>query len=265
MKELSNLWIRVTPFILLVIVFVAVVWGVMSPPNSGVANRTSPEASAVAAAPTNTPSQSKSTMTPTKPLQTLPPISTSTPTATSTDTPIPPTETPEPPTDTPTLPADTPTPPEVAPTSAGLLLEDFETDRRGQWFSPDAHVFSYSETTQQVHGGNRSFIVTANKDNTFQFVGVELQPEVRDFSNYNRLEFWVYGQVELLVKLEDEDLQAMELGSQSTNDPAGWNLLSFDISQMPINRSKVKTVLFFPAPGTPNGSITFFLDDLYLK
>lgn len=152
-----------------------------------------------------------------------------------------------------------------APTpSSSHILEDFENNRQGDWWSPDPHVFSYSETTQYVHSGTQSFIVTYDKTNTYQFIGVELPSDRRDFTQFNTLEVWVYGKIEILAKLEDESLEQAEIGIQTANNSDGWNLLQFDFADAGIDLANIKSIFFFPAPGDESEAGTIFLDDIML-
>lgn len=147
------------------------------------------------------------------------------------------------------------------------VLEDFESDRWMNWWSPDPQVFGYYETSERAHGGNRGFRITYQKSSAFQYLGADpLSPELADFRGAQTLEVWVYGQVTLLLKLEDRTFQQAEVGLLQAPDPQGWNRLQFQLTGVAgqIDLSRVK-VLFFPAPGNANGSGTFYLDDIVLN
>ena len=181
------------------------------------------------------------------------------------------------PSPTPTLTASpVPTPtlsPTAAPTETPTVMpypacavENFEDGRKVNWFSPDPQVFSYAESSLRAHEGRTSFRVVYHKTNTYQFIGAAdvgcCFPRGMD----QQLRVWVYGEVTLLVKLEDEQGRQAEIGIGEATDPAGWTLLTFDYSSVAsdINLGRLKAILFFPAPGDSTASGEFFLDDIGL-
>ncbi len=201
-----------------------------------------------------TASPANTTMVPTVP------INTHTPSV----TPAPPTDTP---TGTPTLtatPSSTPTETVTPTPTPSCILEDFEATRQILWFSPDAGVFSYRETSEQAHSGNRSFKVNYNKTGDFQFLGAELSPGSCDFTIGRTVHIWVYGEVTLLLKLEDLDSNQVDISDQRASSPSGWTLLIYNYSgaENVIDLGRIKTMLLFPAPGSASESGEFFIDDV---
>lgn len=134
------------------------------------------------------------------------------------------------------------------------------------WWSPDPDVFEYRETSEQVYRGNQSFWIKYDKTDTYQYIGADpIEPEC-DFRGAQALQVWVYGKVTILLKLEDKNLQAVEVGEQNATDPAGWTLLRFDLAGVgdQIDLSRVK-MLFFPGPGNASESGVIFFDDIALS
>lgn len=156
------------------------------------------------------------------------------------------------------IPSETPYP--------GCKVEDFEAARKVTWFSPDPNVFSYGESDLHAHSGALSFRVVYNKTDTYQFMGAADVSCCFLRGLNQELRVWVYGDVTLLVKLEDERLRQAEIGIGHATDPNGWTLLTFDYSNAAsqINLGRLKTILFFPAPGDHSASGEFFMDDIEL-
>jgi RNA polymerase sigma-70 factor (ECF subfamily) len=146
-------------------------------------------------------------------------------------------------------------------------IEDFEADSKVIWWSPDPDVFEYLSTNEQAHEGNRSFKIRYEKTDTFQFVGAELAPEMRDFSKYSSVEVWVYGQVNLLLKIEDVEGKQVDVSEQVANNPNGWTPLRFDYSHVSeeVDLRNIAQLFFFPSPGDPRAGRTIFLDDIILS
>ncbi len=169
-----------------------------------------------------------------------------------------PTHMPEPtPTDTPT-PTNTPTP--------VCIIENFESGRQITWWSPDPEVFNYGETSEQAHNGNQSFKVKYHKNDTYQFIGAELPSNLCDFTKAQTLQVWGYGQVTLLLKLEDEKQNQVDISEQRSTAVNDWTLLTFNYKNAgnSINLSQVKGIFLFPAPGDTSAGGEFFLDDIAL-
>lgn len=146
------------------------------------------------------------------------------------------------------------------------LIEDFEADRRVNWWSPDAHAFKYGETNQKAKSGTRSFRIEYTKSGPYQFIGADpISPDLADFRGAQSLQVWVYGKVSLLLKLEDPNYQVVDVGVLNAPDPQGWSLMQFDLNSLAqqIDLSQVK-LLFFPYPGDSSANGSFYLDDLVL-
>ncbi|MBI5294373.1 MAG: carboxypeptidase regulatory-like domain-containing protein [Chloroflexi bacterium] len=148
----------------------------------------------------------------------------------------------------------------------GCRIEDFEGARKVNWFSPDPQVFSYAETDLRAHSGTYSFRVVYHKTDTYQYVAAANVGCCFPRGVDQELRVWVYGAVKLLVKLEDQDLRQAEIGIKEAVDPEGWTLLTFDYSSVKsqVNLGRLKTILFFPAPGDPLAAGEFLLDDIEL-
>jgi hypothetical protein len=159
----------------------------------------------------------------------------------------------------------TPAPPTNTPVP--LLIEDFERTMRMTWWSPDPHVFSYILTSDQAHGGIQSLRIEYRKSDTYQFIGAEPPSNLRDFSQTQILQVWVYGQVNLLLKLEDEDGQQADVATQNATDASGWNLLRFNYTGVAsrVSLTRIKNLFFFPAPGDLSASGVVYFDDIALS
>jgi hypothetical protein len=157
--------------------------------------------------------------------------------------------------------------PEPPPTPIPILLEDFESTMRMKWWSPDPHVFSYILTSEQAHGGIQSLRIEYRKSDTYQFIGAEPPSNPRDFSQTQILQVWVYGQVNLLLKLEDQDGQQADVATQNATDSSGWKLLRFNYTGVAnrVNLNRIKNLFFFPAPGDRSASGVVYFDDIALS
>jgi len=146
------------------------------------------------------------------------------------------------------------------------LIEDFEGDRKGTWWSPDPDVFEYRESSEQALGGNQSLKVIYDKTAEFQFIGVELPNSLCKFQDAQKLHVWVYGEVTLLLKLEDYDLKQADVSEQSSTTPGEWMLLTFNYAGVAdkVDLQNIKGFFLFPAPGNKSATGIFFIDDISL-
>jgi hypothetical protein len=153
-----------------------------------------------------------------------------------------------------------------SPTPTPMVYEDFESGLRMIWWSPDPDVFDYPLSAEQAHGGNWSLKISYNKSGEFQFLGAEPPEELRDFSRLNTLEVWVFGRVELLLKLHDVQGQEAEIDRQSAANADEWQVLRFNIgnARTRIDLTRIDNLFFFPAPGAASASGIIYFDDIAL-
>jgi hypothetical protein len=80
------------------------------------------------------------------------------------------------------------------------------------------------------------------------------------------LNIYVFGQVSLLLKLEDSTLAAVDVNTLQATNSAGWSQLSFNITQAGnyIDLNQINNLFFFPAPGDSTASGTIYFDGLLL-
>jgi len=153
----------------------------------------------------------------------------------------------------------------LSPTPSPVcVIEDFENSRRGIWWSPDSNVFSYQETNKQAINSNLSLIITYIKSDTFQFIAFEPERGLCSFNNGNNFHVWVYGEVTLLLKLEDSNGNEFDIGERSASISDDWTLLEFNYADAvgTIDLGDVKNIKLFPMPGNASASGVFYLDDL---
>jgi hypothetical protein len=165
------------------------------------------------------------------------------------------------PTNTPTAtPTNTPTPTSVP----CRTLDSFEGGRELVWWTLESNIFTHIVTTTRSRFGEQALEVTFSKNKTYQFIGAEVPVEQRDFTSVNTLEVYVYGNVSLLLKLEDEELVSSDVSIQESTNTSDWSLFSYDIRPLrnKINLEQVKNLMFFPAPGNARASGVFYFDDL---
>jgi hypothetical protein len=165
-------------------------------------------------------------------------------------------------------PTDTPTP-TLAPTSTPrvIVLESFEGGPQMNWWSPDPHVFSFAPTGEQAVLGSQSFKINYQKTDTFQFVAFEVLPAFNDFSEAQTLRVWVYGDVAILLKLEDQDLSQADVAILDAGNPNGWTQLTFNIQSVAtkVDLSQVRTVFSFIEPGNMTASGVIYFDNIALQ
>lgn len=150
--------------------------------------------------------------------------------------------------------------------SPNCMIEDFESVRRGTWWSPDPSVFSYQETSQRAIDGNQSFRVNYTKSDTYQYLAFEPGKDFCSFQNGNNLHVWVYGKVTLLLKLEDNSGKGVDVSEQANSVPDNWALLVFNYAGAAdqIDLDNIKNIMLFPMPGNASATGTFYLDDISL-
>lgn len=197
--------------------------------------------------------------------ETLPPTATATntPTATPTETRTPTaTET-----STPTATETSTSTPTSTPTMTPIpcrLLDTFDSGMQMNWWTPDSDVFAYFTSSNQTRQGSQSLQINYTKDDTYQFMGAEVPVGQRDFSWARTVNIYVYGQVPILLKLEDESLVQRDVVTKQATNPSGWTLLSFDITGLRsyLDLRHIKSLFFFPAPGDSSASGTIFFDTI---
>jgi hypothetical protein len=199
------------------------------------------------------------------------PPQTNTPSLTPTQTLTP--TTPAPPTPTQTLaPTDTQTP-IPTPTPVLVVLEDFEAGWNAEWWHSEVPpVMEFQETNEKAHDSNQSLKVTYTKTNTYQFLGADYtETDKANFRGASALQVWVYGNVNLLLKIEGSK-GSSDASIQTADNATGWTLLTYSLVGMDerVGLDSVK-LLFFPAPGVspvdenmPDSPIVFYLDDIVL-
>jgi len=172
------------------------------------------------------------------------------------------------PTNTPIPIPTTPIPPtRPIPTPSVILFDGFEGAQSSLiLFSPDPQVFNWQLTNAHFHSGKKSLCVNYVKSNTYQYVGGELPTNLRNLTRSTKFDVWVFGQVDLLFKLEDETGRQADVETLSATNPNGWTRLRFDYSNAAgsVDLSRIKVIFFFPAPGDPTAKGQFCLDDLGL-
>jgi len=149
-----------------------------------------------------------------------------------------------------------------------VIYEDFEDGYDLTWWDFGEGVFTWDIKDDQAHGGIYSLRVDYAKTGTYQFIGAEIEAGTsrRDFSQHVTVVLWVYGKVDMLLKFEDSSGHGEDVGIQSATNPNGWSKLEYDYSHLAdqMDLTDVKNFLFFPAPGDPAASGTFYLDDIQI-
>jgi uncharacterized Tic20 family protein len=127
-------------------------------------------------------------------------------------------------------------------------------------------IYQIQATNKYAHSGEYSLQIDYKKDNTFQFIGVEITSDFfqKNFSDCNTVVVWVYGQTKVLLKLENINSVACDISTQKATIPNDWNKLTFNYSRLAkqIDLTNIQNLLFFIAPGDPNAFGTIYLDDL---
>ena len=156
---------------------------------------------------------------------------------------------------------------QINPVSPQTVLLDFESGPSGIWWSPDETVFTYAMTQTIVYSEDSSFYISYQKSDTFQFLAWEVPDERQDFSDASVVEIWVYGQVNLLLKLEDAAGNQAEIGEQFATNKEGWSRLRFNYADLgdQIDLTQVHQLFFFPSPGDPGAARAFYLDEISLS
>lgn len=168
------------------------------------------------------------------------------------------------------IPLPTPTStPTATPTRAPrqTVLDSFEGGQQMDWWSPDSHVFSWGATDERAYLGNQSLKIRYTKTDTYQFVAFEVSSDLRDFSWAQVLRVWVYGNVTVLLKLEDETLSQADVAILDATNSTGWTLLSFNLQTVSnkIDLNRIRTVFFFIEPGNVSASGEIYFDSVALQ
>lgn len=154
-----------------------------------------------------------------------------------------------------------------------LQIEDFENatlwnaDSQAGWWDIDGTtVYQHSIVSNIRHQGNQSMKIDFNKSGlAWSLFGgsiSNINPN-RDFSSYRKVSFWIFGGVELLIKLRDRTFHEEDLGVITGSDEQ-WKLVELDFSDVSINLNDIDNILFFAEPGDESASGTFYIDDIKL-
>ncbi len=154
-----------------------------------------------------------------------------------------------------------------------VQLEDFENNtlwnpntQMGWWDMDGALVYTHSVVSNIKHQGQKSMQVDFNKSGlAWSLFGGYIaggNPN-RNFTAYRKVSFWLYGDVDLLVKLRDRGYHEQDVATVS--GVAGqWTLCEVDFSDVTIDKSDIDNILFFAEPGSGVGTGTFYIDDIKL-
>jgi hypothetical protein len=158
--------------------------------------------------------------------------------------------------------------PEVPSTSTPepvCVLENFEDGVKNNWWSPNPTVFKYGVKSEPVFAGEGSFGVEYTKSDTYQFIAFEISTDC-DFSKATKLQVWVYGDVKLLLKLEDGNMEEHDISTKSADKPDGWTQLVYNYQNMgeQLDLSNITQAKFFVAPDDTSASGEFYFDEIVL-
>jgi hypothetical protein len=147
------------------------------------------------------------------------------------------------------------------------MIEDFEDGRVNNWLPPDPEVYWYWDLSELSlpQPGQGALAVTYYKPQPDQFIGFELTVDC-DFSEFGKLQMWVYRELTVQIGLEDQAGQEVMLDQERAANPLGWTLLTFDYTEVgdQINLEAVETVKIFLAPDDPQAEGRTMLDDIRL-
>jgi hypothetical protein len=146
------------------------------------------------------------------------------------------------------------------------IVTNFEEEKQVDWFTLDEGVYSYSEVVEPTYSGNKAFSIEYNKSDTYQFIGAALPPIMRDFSEVALVQLQVYGEVCILLKLEDENFFGIDIDEKQCSEQTdAWTSLQFTMEDVgALDLTRVRTLLFFIEPGEDSASGTIILDDIVL-
>ena len=163
----------------------------------------------------------------------------------------------------------------VAPTVSEKMFDDFDgntiVDTWWDNLAPPAGPYSRDPAdTTHAHDGTMAMKVVYDKEagQEWEFFAAAPYVNERDFTPYSRLSFWIYGNIDILVKLRDINSDEAEIGTLSTATTAldDWEeLISLDFSGITgVDRANITDVLFFVRPELSGVSGTFWLDEIRL-
>lgn len=157
-----------------------------------------------------------------------------------------------------------------------IVIEDFEDGNMwspdttlGWWDNDGSTVYNRWVSKDPSHGGFNGMSVDYNKNGlawslTAGFISAS-NPN-RDFSQRNRLTFWIHGIGEVLVKLRDRQYNEVELGTVGFSNAVGWTRVSLDYSWVDtIDLTDVDNILFFVDPGEAWTSGNIAIDDIVIE
>jgi hypothetical protein len=150
------------------------------------------------------------------------------------------------------------------------VFEDFDGQSQvNVWWDSDPGVFTRTATPVATDGG-AGMRVEFNKNGlAFAFFASEPRQDgtANNFAGASRFRFWIHGNVELLVKVEDTagGFYEQRVDTQ-TADPDDWEPAIVDLAQaVNMNLGAIRNVLFFPAPGQPTATGAFTVDGFLVQ
>ncbi|MDP3786785.1 MAG: discoidin domain-containing protein [Candidatus Omnitrophota bacterium] len=150
-------------------------------------------------------------------------------------------------------------------------FEDFDgISRVDLWWDVDGTtVYQRSVDSTIYHDGAKSMKVNYNKNGLpwSYFAAKPVQNGYsNNFSGASYFTFWVYGNVSLLVKVEDNQGGFWEQNvSTQTPSTTDWEQMTVNLWQATgVNLGNIKNVIFFVAPGDAYATGTLNIDEIKL-
>ena len=163
----------------------------------------------------------------------------------------------------------------VPSTVAEKMIDNFDGNSiLSSWWdhtSPPSGPYTRTPAdTAHTHDGSHAMKVVYDKQSgqEWEYFGAAPNTSERDFTDYAKISFWVYGNVDILLKLRDVNDNEAEIGTvtTATSSPDDWEeLISLDFSNISgVDKAHIKDILFFVRPGLSGVSGTFWIDEIRL-
>ncbi len=147
------------------------------------------------------------------------------------------------------------------------ILDDFDgASLVASWWDRDGTTVYQRSFGPPSADGINAMQVSFDKGNLpWSFFAAQPRQDgiANDWTGVNELRFWLRGQVDLLVKLEDSAGATYQQQVRTTSS-TDWQAVSIDLRNAPINKAAIANVLFFAAPGLSNVTGSFAMDALFL-
>lgn len=147
-----------------------------------------------------------------------------------------------------------------------FMLEDFEIPPKTKWSASSNAIRAKFINTASLEGARCMEITYNKKGPEDRWIYAAMQPDVRDWSHFQRLELWAAGYAKLLLRFVDGNGVIEDSKMLSVEQTNGWAPLTVRLTDLKkINRNDIRKVLIFVEPEESMLRGNVFLDSFLLQ